>query len=80
MTNKEKWFDQFDRTKDEFQWFIIQYFGERVWSMLLNARKNENQIGMLHIMNSIWYNLPSDKFNIRENPKGWSEFLALFEE
>lgn len=77
MSNLE-WFKLWDETSPKFQWFIAQYFGSR-WKLLEVDRTKENRLGMEHILNDIWFFLPDNRFNIIENPAGWSEFLALIE-
>jgi len=46
----------------------------------MEYRKIENVTMMISIMNSVWFHLPDNKFNIIENPKGWKEFLYLIED
>lgn len=78
--NDEKWFELFDNTKDKFEWFIKKYFDSNIWSNLLIQRENKNVSKIKTILYVVWYFLPDEKFNIIENPSGWSEFLTLIED
>ena len=77
--NDKKWLELFDNTKDKFKWFFIEYGYESVWDELNILRGQESQLKMISLMNRVWYQLPDNKFNIMENPAGWSEFLTLLE-
>lgn len=65
-------------THKEFDWFIIEYFGEESLEVLIDFAKGENPV-LFDVLNDMWYELPDNKFNIIENPKGWNEFLAIIE-
>jgi len=78
MSNLD-WFKLWDETSPKFQWFIEQYFPQ-AWEQLEVNRTKGNRYGMSNLLQLIWFHLPDNKFNIRENPKGWFEFLALIEE
>lgn len=78
MTDRE-WFDMFDETKDKFKWFFMDYGFGHLWENLKHLRELEYRDFMLDIMNVVWLKLPDSKFNIIDNPKGWSEFLELLE-
>jgi uncharacterized GH25 family protein len=73
---KEEWLKLFDETKGEFRWFLEDY---GYWKMIEVARLEDDDQTMLDIMNQAWFMLPDSRFNIMENPKGWSEFLNLLE-
>ena len=77
MTKKE-WIDQFNRDKHKFRWFINEYFPGvfEVMEIMVNEREYQWVLGR---MQDIWFTLPNNKFNIKENPKGWKEFLKLLE-
>lgn len=79
MTNSQ-WLIYFDAHYKKFEWFFNQYNFETEWKKLLSARDKEHINTMRTIMNKVWLELPSCKFNIRANPKGWAEFLDLLEE
>jgi hypothetical protein len=74
------WFTYFDQNKDKFKWFFDRYFDPCVWTDLMGAREREDHSKMDIIMNIVWYELPDSRFNIQNNPTGWSEFLQLLEE
>jgi hypothetical protein len=75
---KQELLQLFDDTKDNFKWFFDDYGYD--WNKLLELRKAEDQDGMYSYMNTVWYELPDNQFNIMRNPKGWSDFLNLLEE
>jgi len=77
--NDKDWFKLFDETKETFKWFFLQYGYETVWEWIMNARSEQNKKMMLRYMNRVWVELPDNRFNIMENPKGWNEFLKLIE-
>ena len=78
MTDSE-WFKQFDETSESFKWFIKEHY-PLAWDELLRLRELELHSAMISLMSEMWYYLPDDKFNIKVNPKGWNEFLALIED
>jgi hypothetical protein len=78
--NKKQWLTQFDITYTKFMWFFIDYGFGQDWLNLIKLRKMGEWRSMLVIMNNVWFRLPDNKFNIIENPPGWSEFLILIEE
>jgi len=44
-----------------------------------NARNENNWVKLIDLMNGVWFALPDGRFNIIENPPGWSEFVNLLE-
>ena len=72
------WFILFDTTKDSFKWFWLEY--GFAWNELIRFREMKRKGSMINLMNDVWFALPDNKFNIVENPKGWSEFLSLIED
>lgn len=81
MTKREEqWFQRFDETKDKFHYFFEDFDFEEEWRRLLAARQRNDIIEMNSIMNMVWYELPDTKFNIINDPPGWSDFLWLLEE
>ena len=72
------WFILFDTTKDSFKWFWLEY--GFAWNDLIILRDRKMRWSMETLMNDVWFALPDNKFNIVENPKGWSEFLSLIED
>lgn len=77
MSNLD-WFKQWDETYCTFQWFIVKYF-PKDWEILEVNRTKGNRFIMTNILNDIWFKLPDSRFNIRENPQGWQQFLNLIE-
>ena len=76
---KETWLKIFDNTYSNFEWFIEKH--EPIFNQALKeARKENNCIKMMSIMNEVWFLLPDDEFNIIVNPDGWKNFLYLIEE
>jgi hypothetical protein len=73
---KEEWLRLFDDTKTEFRWFLEDY---GYWKMIEVARLEDDHVAMMEIMGQAWFMLPDSKFNIKENPRGWSEFINLLE-
>lgn len=71
---------QFLDSLGEFRWFIEEYFGDEAVEKLKNYAKEGNEFKLRSALNEIWFRLPDDIFNIRENPKGWAKFLQLIEE
>lgn len=70
----------FIQTCETFKCFIIEYFGETAFLALLDLANNDEEDELLAALNVIWFQLPDNKFNIKENPEGWSEFLNLIED
>lgn len=75
----KQWLTNFDESFPKFKWFIEEYFVNTVITKILLYRKNEDVVSMRSILNDVWFILPDNKFNIRENPEGWKEFLNLLE-
>lgn len=64
--------------KDEFEWFIVKYFGKGYFeSLIILAEAVDGQL--ITELNDVWFKLPDHIFNIKENPKGWSKFLSILE-
>ena len=78
LTDRE-WFQLFDSTRHKFEWFFDEYGFGLHWDKMMACRLREDREGALSVMNVVWFELPDNKFNIIENPKGWSEFLDLLE-
>ena len=64
----------------KFQWFIERWFGQKTVDYLKQLANDNNELELSNKLNDIWFELPDDLFNIRENPEGWNEFLSLIEE
>ena len=78
MTTQE-WLDKYDESYPKFRWFIKDYFTSDLLVFLHHTRVKRDLTVLMDLMNNIWFYLPDSKFNIMENPKGWSEFLFLLE-
>lgn len=74
----EQWLAMYDNSKNQFKWFIDQYF-PGMFQQLDALRKQGKWSKMLNHMNDMWYKLPGSKFNIVEKPQGWTQFLNLVE-
>lgn len=75
---KQEWLDYYDENREHFGWFIVDYFPE--WVIPLTYARHKEQTGrIITILNDIWFRLPDNRFNIVENPPGWSQFLHLIE-
>jgi hypothetical protein len=64
----------------KFQWFIKRWFGQKTVDYLKQLANDGKEEELSNKLNGIWFELPDDIFNIRENPEGWNEFLSLIEE
>lgn len=64
----------------KFQWFIERWFGQKTVDYLKQLANDGKEEELSNKLNDIWFELPDDIFNIRENPEGWNEFLSLIEE
>lgn len=64
----------------KFQWFIERWFGQKTVDYLKQLANDGKEEELSNKLNGIWFELPDDIFNIRENPEGWNEFLSLIEE
>lgn len=64
----------------KFQWFIKRWFGQETVDYLKQLANDDKEAELSNKLNDIWFELPDDVFNIRENPDGWNEFLSLIEQ
>lgn len=64
----------------KFKWFIERYFGESEFMRCKELAEANKEDELLNTLNRIWFYLPDNVFNIKENPDGWSEFLSIIEE
>lgn len=74
----EEFFENFLEHLPSFEWFIADYFGEDTVEELVQMARDKNN-SLLAALNDIWYQLPSNKFNVIEDPPGWSEFLDIID-
>lgn len=80
---EKEWLTKFDFHLPKFEWFLQDYFHylePPLLEYLKAKRKEESVEEMKKALNYAWFHLPDSKFNIKENPKGWREFLSLLEE
>lgn len=63
----------------KFKWFIDRYMPGHFVELksLAEAGDWPTLAGKL---NDIWFFLPDYRFNIKENPPGWAEFLRVIED
>ena len=71
--------EQFLEHCQKFQWFLDKYF-PRLYGRLVQLAKDKNGSQLITDLNWVWFGLPDHKFNIIENPPGWSEFLDILED
>lgn len=79
MRTDEEILKVFDEGFPKFKWFLEKYFPISMIG-IEDARKKEKVYKLLDLLNHIWYYLPDNKFNLKENPPGWREFLNVIEE
>lgn len=70
----------FLQTCNKFEWFIVKWFGVVLFDFCKKLAERGDESSLLSVLNTIWFDLPDDIFNIKENPEGWNEFLAIIEE
>lgn len=70
---------KFIATAPRMNWFILQYFGEEKMLELHKLADEGKGQRLIDELYNIWYRLPDNKFNIIENPDGWSELLNIVE-
>lgn len=64
----------------KFQWFIERWFGQKTVDYLKQLANENKEAELSNKLEGIWFELPDDVFNIKENPDGWNEFLSLIEQ
>lgn len=79
MRKPEQILKSFDDGYPKFKWFIKEYLPHLI-DYIEIARKEKDTSGLLALLNDVWFSLPDGRFNIIENPPGWSEFLNVIEE
>ena len=71
--------EEYLANQHEFKWFIEKYFGLPLYeSLAIIATAKQGKVLLDHL-NNIWFYLPDNLFNIRENPPGWGKFLDIIE-
>jgi len=77
--DNDKWFEQFDFTKDKIETLFTSYEFTQEWNTIQNLRKWRRRMAIMVILNDVWFKMP-DEVNIRNNTPGWQELLNLIEE
>jgi len=80
MTTNQSWLNQFDAVKEKIEWIFDEHDFQTSWEKLLEYRVQNDKTNMQRVLSRVWYLLPDEVFNIRNNPKGWNEFLSLIED
>jgi len=70
----------FDAGFPLFRWFIIKHFNLRMLTDIESAREENNTSKLLDRLNTVWFYLPDNQFNIVCMPEGWKEFLNVIEQ
>ena len=65
--------------KDQFKWFIERYFGKERFIKLYDLALSDMETELYSELESIWFDLPDNIFNISVSPKGWSMFVELLD-
>lgn len=76
---KEEILAAFDAGFPKFRWFIEKHFHFNMIVQIERAREEENTLNLLNLLNTVWFYLPDNQFNVRCMPKGWTEFLNVIE-
>lgn len=63
-----------------FDWILERYYGKEKVLELWNLAEAGESEHIRNILNGIWFELPDNIFNIRNNPPGWEQFLHFVEE
>jgi len=71
--------EKFLKHKDKIQWFIDEYFPNLFPDLVILAESGHGN-KLAKELSDIWFFLPDSKFNIIENPPGWSAFLEIIED
>lgn len=79
MPFEEEFLKDYDAKYPKFEWFIKKHITKEGQAKLKEARDKNQPQEIRMILNDIWFVLPDHIFNIKENPKGWKEFLSLIE-
>lgn len=66
--------------KELFKWFIEKYYGLSKYIELWELAESDQEEHLRSELNSIWFDLPDNIFNIQNNPPGWDAFVTLIEE
>jgi len=80
MKTDEETLRLFDENYPKFKWFIEEYSKPELLTLLESTRERKDVAALLTILNGVWFYLPDNRFNIIENPKGWTEFLDIIED
>ena len=71
-------FNKYLQCHTKFNWFIRDYYGKIKVEKLVELAKNKDK-SLMKELEKIWYELPDDRFNIINDPKGWGTFLDLLD-
>lgn len=66
--------------KELFRWFIEKYYGPKKYLDLWELAKQGEEKALRDDLNSIWYELPDNIFNLSVCPPGWESFVSLIDE
>lgn len=85
--HQQKKLKVFDENLIHFLWIVrvydfLKYKNNTPWTEVkLNLARSTMEITELtKTLNTIWYSIPDDIFNIRVNPPGYAELLKTVEE
>lgn len=70
----------FDAGYPKFRWFIVKHFNLRMLTDIEKAREDEDTATLLSRLNTVWFYLPDNQFNVVCMPEGWVEFLNVIED
>lgn len=81
MNKSEKSFvERVRETMPKWVWFVRRYFGPEGVRIINGFIDSKDEVSLKGVLNEIWFKLPDNIFNIKENPTGWTEFLDLVED
>lgn len=66
--------------KELFKWFIEKYYGLERYLELWELAEQGKEDALRGELNSIWYELPDNIFNLQVCPPGWGAFITLIDE
>lgn len=72
--------EKFLQLLPKFEWFIKRWYGQKTVDYLKQLATDNKEAELSNKLNAIWFELPDDVFNIKENPEGWLEFLSVIEQ
>lgn len=66
--------------KELFKWFIEKYYGLKKYLELWELAEQGKEDALRGELNSMWYELPDNIFNLQVCPPGWETFVTLIDE